>query len=124
MIATDVIEDTASNAIRGLVDEHKEDLRDRIEPPADRLKDEAADRVEAVAEQVRSLGNELDRRDEAHAIARRLERTADYLRFRPAAHVASDIRDTLTRPGVLWFAGGALAALVAFNLARRTSRNS
>jgi hypothetical protein len=97
--------------------------RSDAEPPTDRLKDEAADRVEAVAEQIRSIGNELDRRDEAHAIARRLERTADYLRFRPAVHVASDVRDTLTRPGVLWFVGGALAALVAFNLARRTSTN-
>lgn len=121
MTAADVIEDTASTTVKGFVHERTEDLRDRIEPPADRLKDEAADRVEGVAEQIRSLGDDLDRRDEAHAIARRLERTADYLRFRPAAHVASDIRDTLTRPGVLWFAGGALAALVAFNLARGSS---
>jgi hypothetical protein len=123
MTATDVIEDTASTTLKGLVHEKNEDLRDRVEPPADRLKDEAADRVEGVAKKIRSLGDDHDRRDEADAIARRLERTADYLRFRPAAHVASDVRDTLTRPGVLWFAGGALATLTAFHLIRRASSN-
>lgn len=123
MTATDVVEETAKSTVPGLVHDRADDLRDRIEPPADRLKDEAADRIEGVAEQIRALGVDLDRGDEAHAIARRLERTADYLRFRPAAHVASDVRNTLTRPGVLWFAGGALATLVAFSLIHRASSN-
>jgi len=121
MMKSNGIEEAATATVRGLAQERTRRMRDRIEPPADQLKEEAADRVEGVAEQVRELGQRLDRRDEAHVIARRLERTADYLRFRPARDVWSDVWDTVTRPGVLWLAGGVVATIVAIRLARSSS---
>lgn len=124
MMESNVIEEAATATVRGIAQDQARRVRDRIEPPADQLKEDAADRVESVAEQVRELGQRLDRRDEAHAIARRLERTADYLRFRPARDVASDAWETVTRPGVLWFAGGAVAALVAYRVFRNSSLRS
>jgi len=123
MTQSNVIEDTATATVRGIAHDRAQRLRDHIEPPADQFKEEAADRVESVAEQVRELGQQLDRRDEAHVIARRLERTADYLRYRPAGDVVSDAWETVTRPGVLWFAGGAVAALVAYRLVRSSSNS-
>jgi hypothetical protein len=121
MTGSDVIEETAKTSARALARDQADRLRERVEPPADQLKEEAADRVESVAHQVRQLGMQLDRPEEAHSIARRLERTADYLRYRPAADVASDAWETVTRPRVLWVAGGVLTALVAYRLLRDRS---
>lgn len=114
-----VIEKTAKTTARGVARDTAEQIRQRVEPPADQLKDETADRVEGIAHQVRQLGLELDRPEEAHAIARRLERTADYLRYRPATRVATDAWDAVTQPKVLWAAGGALAALVIYRALKR-----
>jgi hypothetical protein len=121
MTGTEVIEETTKTGARAIARDQAHQLRERVEPPADQLKEEAADRVESVAHQVRQLGLKLDRPEEAHAIARRLERTADYLRFRPAAEVASDAWETVTQPKVLWVAGGVLTALVAYRLLRDRS---
>jgi DNA-binding NarL/FixJ family response regulator len=115
-----VIEKTAKTTARGIARETATQLRERIEPPTDELKQEAADRVENVATQIRELGSQYDRAEEAHAIARRLERTADYLRFRPAGRVATDVWDTVSQPRVLWAAGGVLAALAVYRALKRS----
>lgn len=114
-------EKVAETTVRGIAREQAARLRDRVEPPADELKVETARLIENVAEQVRELGRQLDRDSEAHTIARRLERSADYLRFRPSAAVANDAWDTVTQPRVLWVAGGVLAALAAYRMLRTRS---
>jgi hypothetical protein len=102
----------------GAVAQEKRSLRDRLEPSADQFKSAAATKVEDVAAQIRQLGNEFDRGEEAHAIARRLERTADYLRYRPAFEVAADVREAVERSHLLWIAGGVLAGYVGYRLLR------
>ncbi|MCG6954417.1 MAG: hypothetical protein LJF04_00370 [Gemmatimonadetes bacterium] len=108
----------AGAAAHGAAADEVRSLRDRLEPPADQFKSAAAGRVEEVAAQIRQLGNEFDRWEEAHAIARRLERTADYLRYRPAFEVAADVRSIVERSHLLWIAGGVLAGYVGYRLIR------
>ena len=114
-------EKVAETTVRGIAREQAARLRDRVEPPADELKIETARLIENAAQQVRELGRQLDRVSEAHTIARRLERSADYLRYRPSAAVANDAWDTVTQPRVLWVAGGVLAALAAYRILRTRS---
>ena len=112
----------AKMAARGVAREEVGSIRDRLEPPADQFKVAAAEKVEAVAAQIRQLGSDMDRWQEAHVIARRLERTADYLRYRPAFDAAADVRSALERNNVLWVAGGVLAGYVAYRLIRSAQR--
>jgi hypothetical protein len=113
--------EAAKTTARGIAREQAARFRDHVEPPADELKLETARLVENVAQQVRDLGRHLDRDDEAHAIARRLERSSDYLRYRPSAAVANDAWDVVTQPRVLWVAGGVLAALATYRLFKARS---
>jgi hypothetical protein len=118
--AHELVEGTA----KGIARETTTDIRDRIEKPADRFKSEAADRVEGVADQIRQLGRQLDRRDEAHAVARRLERTADYLRYRPSGDVVADAWQTVKRSNLLWIGGGLVAGVIGYRLIRAGMRRS
>lgn len=108
----------SSTAASGVVREKIHNLRERVEPPLDDFTVEAADRVESVAEQIRSLGDRVDRSSEANRIARRLERTADYLRYRPPGRMASDSWEVVRDNHLLWIAGGALAGAGALMLLR------
>ena len=124
MNETNMVQTAAKSTSRGLVRDQTDRLKSRIEPPADQLKEETADKVERIAEQVRELGEQLGRQSEAHVIARRLERTADYLRYRPSADVASDAWRAVTRSRAVWVAGGILGALVAYGLYRAASNRT
>lgn len=123
MNETNMVQTAAKSTSRGLVRDQTDRLKRRIEPPADQLKEETAHKVERVAEQVRELGEQLGRQSDAHAIARRLERTADYLRFRPSADVASDAWRAVTRSRTVWVAGGVLGALAAYGIYRAASNH-
>ena len=114
-------EKVAETTVRGIARDQAARFRNRVEPPADELKLEAARLVEDVARQVRELGRQLDRDGGAHAIARRLERSSDYLRYRPSGAVATDAWDAVTQPRVRWLAGGALAALATYRILRARS---
>ncbi|HSN54473.1 MAG TPA: hypothetical protein VLT32_07355 [Candidatus Sulfomarinibacteraceae bacterium] len=123
MNETNMVQTAAKSTSRGLVRDQTDRLKSRIEPPADQLKEETADKVERIAEQVRELGEQLGRQSEAHTIARRLERTADYLRYRPSADVASDAWQAVTRSRAVWVAGGVLGALAAYGIYRAASNH-
>lgn len=123
MNETNMVQTAAKSTSRGLVRDQTDRLKSRIEPPADHLKEETADKVERVAEQVRELGEQLGRQSEAHTIARRLERTADYLRYRPSADVASDAWQAVTRSRTVWIAGGVIGALAAYGIYRAASNH-
>ncbi|HSL17983.1 MAG TPA: hypothetical protein VLB51_08770 [Methylomirabilota bacterium] len=123
MNETNMVQTAAKSTSRGLVRDQTDRLKSRIEPPADQLKEETADKVERIAEQVRELGEQLGRQSEAHTIARRLERTADYLRYRPSADVASDAWQAVTRSRTVWIAGGVIGALAAYGIYRAASNH-
>ena len=123
MAESNVVERVAEQSARGVVREQTTRLRERVEPPIDDFKDDTAERVENLAEHVRTMGRQLNRRDEAHAVARRLERTADYLRFRPTADVASDAWKAFSRSRAVWVVGGTLVALVAYRAIQSSVRD-
>jgi hypothetical protein len=122
MKSPNTIERAVESAASGAVRAQTVPIRDRIEPPVDEFKEDSAERIENLADQVRALGRKLDRRDEAQVVARRLEKTADYLRYRPSGEVVSDAWDAVTRSRVLWVAGGAVAALFSLRLLQHGMR--
>ena len=103
---------------RGVIREEARTLRVRARRSADGLKTGAALRAEGLAGRIRELGRRFDRPQEAHAIARRVERSADYLRFRPTAEVAGDAWRRVRSSPAVWVAGGLLAGLVLYRVAR------
>jgi hypothetical protein len=104
-----------------------EHVKERLGAGAENLTDYTADRVEALAGQVRELGNRHDRhdrRDEAQAIARRLERSADYLRFRPLGKVPGDAWAAAKQSRVLWATVAVTAGLLTYSAVRRHRRGT
>jgi hypothetical protein len=94
-----------------------------IAEPAEQFKVQASEQIVGLASQIRQLGSRLERSDEAHRVARRLEQTADYLRYRPAPDVAGDAWDAVKRSPTIWIGGGLLTGFVVYRLIRR-GRNS
>lgn len=117
-------EKAAYGAAREIVRDRVEHTRDRFEAGADNLTEHAADRVEALAERVRELGARHDRRDEAQTVARRLERTADYLRYRPVAKVPGDAWQAAKNSPTAWATAAVAAGLVTYVAVRRSRRRT
>jgi hypothetical protein len=90
-----------------------------IAEPAEQFKAQASEKIVGLASQIRQLGSRLERSDEAHHVARRLEQTADYLRYRPAPDVAGDAWDAVKRSPTIWIGGGLVAGFVVYSLVRR-----
>lgn len=103
---------------RGVVEERTGFIRERVERGSDRFKREAAERVEGLADEIRRLGQDHGRPGEAHSLARRLERAADYLRYRPIPDVAADALDAARRYKLFWIAGGMLASAIVYRIVR------
>jgi hypothetical protein len=119
MTETGTVAATATSVARGVAREKGHRVKEQLEPRADLFKAEAAEKVESLADQIRQLGSRFERQDEAHALARRLERSADYLRFRPATQVAQDAWQTAIQSRVLWIAGGVVAGAILYTVLRR-----
>ena len=94
-----------------------------IAEPAEQFKVQASEQIVSLASQIRQLGSRLERSDEAHRVARRLEQTADYLRYRPAPDVAGDAWDAVKRSPTIWIGGGLLAGLMVYFVARGRRRS-
>jgi hypothetical protein len=105
--------------VRGVAQEKREKAKERLEESTIAFRHEASDRIDSVAQQVRQLGTQFDRHEDAHQIARRLEKTSDYLRFRPAADVAGDALALARKYRLLWLTGGLLAGVIIYRLAIR-----
>jgi hypothetical protein len=105
-------ESAAYGAVREVARDQIENAKERLGAGAENLTEYTADRVEALAGQVRELGNRHDRRDEAQTIARRLERSADYLRFRPLGKVPGDAWSAAKQTRVLWATVAVTAGLL------------
>lgn len=109
--------------VKGVTQEQREKAKERLEESTLAFRHEASDRIDSVAQQVRQLGAQFKRNDDAHQIARRLEKTADYLRFRPATDVAGDALDLARKYRLLWLTGGLLAGVLIYRLAVRKKSN-
>lgn len=66
--------------------------------------------IDAVAQRVRRLSNSGRRR----AVARKLEKSADYLRYRAGRDIARDAWRTVNRKPVWVVAGSALGGWIAY----------
>jgi hypothetical protein len=120
MPTTEVIEDTAATVARGTVREKTAQAEEKFDQATEDFRREAAARMETLAEQIRDLGGRFDRHAEAHGLARRIERSSDYLRYRPSSEIAGDAWDTIRKSPVVWIGGGLVAGLLVYRaLSRR-----
>lgn len=119
MSKLDSVGSVGKTVIKGVSHQHTERLRERFEESTANFKAEAGARLEALAGQIRQLGEQFESLDEAAAIARRLERTADYLRYRPSVDMASDAWEAARRARLLWIAGGMAAGFLIYRLVKR-----
>ena len=111
-----VLKDAVSGVTRGTAHDAANRVADRVEAGSESFRLNAAEMVESVAHQIRDLGARFERPDEAHRVARRLERTSDYIRYRPATRVAGDALRSVRDSRAVWAAGGVLAGLIAYRL--------
>lgn len=116
--STQVVE-TGKAVAKGVVHGQFDRATGRFDESTQKFKGAAAGKIESLAEQIRELGDQFEHGGEANAIARRLEKTADYIRYRPTSDVAADAWDITKRYHLLWWAGGLLAGVVAIRLATR-----
>jgi len=105
---------------KGIAQHHTSRVKERVEDSTVDFRTEAGARIEGVAEQIRQLGKRFENADEAHLVARRLERLADYLRFRPSAEIAADAWEAAKRHHVLWIAGGMFSAVLLYRVLGRS----
>jgi hypothetical protein len=96
-------------------------VKDRIDESTEGFKFEAAQKIESLAEQIRHLGEDSKAHAEAGSIARRLERTADYLRYRPTSDIAEDALDTVRESKAFWIAAGLLVGILIYRSVRAHS---
>ncbi len=99
------------------------EARQRLAPLKDKLRDGSAEiqskagrQIIRLAEKIRHIGARLEREHEAQAVARKLEETADYVRFRPAEGIARDAAQAIRRNHLIPIAVGLLGAVVAYKL--------
>jgi hypothetical protein len=109
--------------VKGVTQEKREKAKERLEESTLAFRHEASDRIDSVAQQVRQLGAQFERSGDAHQIARRLEKTADYLRFRPATDVAGDALALAKKYQLLWLTGGLLAGVLIYRLIAQKKSN-
>lgn len=95
-----------------------------IDKSTENFKGEAANMIESVADQIKDLGRQFDRGAEAAGVARRLEKTADYIRYRPTAEVAGDTWEVVKKYRLLWITGGLLGGIIIARLAQRRLKDS
>ncbi len=108
--------------VKGMAQQQANRIKEQIEDSTVDFRLEAGAKIEGLAEQIRLLGKRFENRGEAHLVARRLERVADYLRFRPAPEIGSDLSSAAKRYHLLWVAGGMLGTVLLYRVLRRYHR--
>lgn len=94
-------------------------VEQRVEESLENVRTEVSRRIESLAEQIHNLGQRLENPEEAQRIARELERTADYLRYRRAGDMFADSVDVVRRHRVTLLAGIAAGTLAVALVVRR-----
>jgi hypothetical protein len=110
--------------VQGVAHHEAGRVKDRIEESTVDFRAEAGEKIEGLAGQIRQLGQRYQKGEEAHLLARRLERLADYLQFRPSTEIAADAWDTARRYHLFWIAGGMLGTALLYRLLRRKMGDS
>ncbi|HLV02942.1 MAG TPA: hypothetical protein VKZ59_16860 [Acidobacteriota bacterium] len=124
--AKDAARSAASFAARGAGHIAEGEMRRRLGPARARLtartealQSRASRRIDHLASRIRRLGHRIERAEEAHVLARRLEETADYLRYRPSGLVARDAISVAKEKRIFLLAGVALGAFLTYKLIKR-----
>ena len=86
----DESEGLGRKVVRGVAQHRASRLAKSIDESTQDFRLEAGEKIEVLAEQIRQLGQKFENPNEAHILARRLERMSDYLRFRPSEEIAAD----------------------------------
>jgi hypothetical protein len=94
-------------------------IKDHLDESTEGFKLEAAEKIEALAEQIRDLGQRLETDQEAGKIARHLEKTADYVRFRKTTDIGTDAVSAIRESRAFWIAAGLLVGILIY----RSTRN-
>ncbi len=115
-----LIDSAGRSVARGLTIDQAQRLGSRIEKSADGLKSETGRKIESLAAQIRSLGRDVESPLEAGRLARELERTADYVRYRRSSDIAADTWRFVKSNRSVWIAGGIAAGLFGYLLTRRS----
>lgn len=113
------INSAGRSVARGLTIDQAQRLGSRIEKSTDGLKSETGRRIESLAAQIRSLGKDVESPLEAGRLARELERTADYVRYRRSSDIAADTWRFVRSSRGVWVAGGIAAGILGYLLTRR-----
>jgi len=117
-----ILEDTGRAVIRGVTREKIGRVGEHIESGTAGLKSESGRRIESLAAQIRRLGDELESSAEAGRIARELEKTADYLRYRRTSDIAEDAWHLVRTNRAFWVAGAFLGGVLVYSVVRRARR--
>lgn len=115
------IADNGAHLLRKGVHKSREE---RVDPKLDPVLQDAGERILRFAEEVRRVGSNGRESERASSIARRLEQTADYLKYRPASHVAQDAVKRIDKKHVAGVAGIAGVAICGTALAYRYWKSS
>ena len=112
----DESEGLGRKVVRGVAQHRASRLAKSIDESTQDFRLEAGEKIEVLAEQIRQLGQKFENPNEAHILARRLERMSDYLRFRPSEEIAADAWEAVKKYRLLWITGGLLGAVVLLRL--------
>lgn len=95
---------------------HLPSISDRISNSTEVVQSFSGKKIDRLAGQIRHLGRRLDRQEEIDFLARRLEETADYLRFRPLNHMARDVFRAAKKNYWIPVVGSALAGFAVYRM--------
>ncbi len=91
-------------------------LREQLLGGTAQVQSKAGRKIIQLADRIRDLGTRLDREHEAQSVARKLEETADYLRFRSTGGIARDAAQAIRRNPVVPVAIGLAGVVLAYKL--------
>lgn len=119
MTDTSRVKEVGKTLVRGAAQQNLDRLKDRVEDATRTAKEGTAERFETLAEQLRRSGGNTEDLEGRQRWARRLEKSADYLRYRPTAEVGKDAWDAARKYHLFWFAGGFLAGVLVYLAVKR-----
>lgn len=106
----------AGHIIAGEARERLAPIKKHLLESTENVQSQAGRQILSLAEKIRQLGAQLDRGAEVQTIARKLEETADYVRFRSPDGIARDAARALKRHHVIPIAAGLVGAALAYKL--------
>lgn len=119
MTDTSRVKAVGKTLVQGASHQKLDELKERVEDATRTAKEGTADRFESLAEQLRRSSGNAEGLEGRQRLARRLEKSADYLRYRPTAEVGKDAWAAARKYHLFWFAGGFLAGVLVYLAVKR-----